>query len=202
MEDQPEASNRHQIWTLGDIAQLPADARARLMKELPDIIESIAAWIETLEKMAAQKPGDQRAAFMEANMAKMPGMVTWVDDGRKGENITVTQHDEDGNVASVIRGSSRTRDIQFLHDGEDKTYDAMLVYSMRRLGIEITEDNYQAIIPEGQVVLDDAMLTAIEGRITPDSFADLAYGADRKIIIHSANMANHHPAWATHADIQ
>ena len=197
-----QASNKHRIWTLEDIAVLPADARPRLLKELPDIIESVSGWIGVLEKTALQLPEEKRQAFLDENRAKMPGMVTWVDDGRADRQVTVTGKDEDGSSRIFARGDSRTRDLQLLVDGEDRTHDAMLAHKLRGLGIVVTEQNHAAVLPDGQIVLDSDMLTKIERHMSPAGFADLADAANRKIIIVDADPGRHDVRWKHHADIQ
>lgn len=194
--------NKHVIWTLEDIARLPKDTRGRLMKELPDIVDAVAGWMELLEKTAETLPEDKRSGFIAENMTQMPGMITWVDDGHHGCEVTIRAKDEEGNEALYAHGDSRTRDVELRVNGEDQTHNAMLVSKMAKMGIVLTEDNHKAILPPGQVVLDDEMLSRIETFMSPATFADIADAADRKIIIVADNMGAHDERWKHHADIQ
>jgi hypothetical protein len=180
IQEEPMSHPVYKVGTMLDIARIPEEALPRFIKELPEMLGMLRE-VDTFHKATASAAGPQKAADMiaESEQHLLSGLE-WIDDGREDFQVRVTARTEDGSETLRMDADSRTRDVSVVKDGEDHTYDMLIIGRLNRAGMSLTQGQIDEMMPEGRLVLPVERLHEIRD-MTPESINELCIAANRTL---------------------
>lgn len=171
----------YKVGTMLDIARIPLEALPRFLAELPEMLGMLRE-IDKFNHGLVEEASDRQHAeevIAESEEQLLSGLE-WVDDGKDDFKFTMTGKDEDGNEVLRMHADSKTRDFAAYHNGEDRTYDILLVGRLRRAGMTISDEDFAGMMPEGRFVLPAGRLHEIKD-MTPEALNELCLSANRTL---------------------
>ena len=177
------AERTYKAATLLDISRIPEEALPRFMKELPEMLGMLRE-VDKFHKASVSQESDQDVAAeaIAKSEAHLLNHILWVDDGGTDIEFSMTGKDDEGEEILKMHADSKTRDFAAIHNGEDRTYDILLVGRLNRAVMFMTTDDIEMMMPEGALILPLERLNHIND-MTPEAVNELCLSANRSLFV-------------------
>ena len=171
---------KYSVKTLLDIARIPEDAFPRFMEEFSKLVSIVRDADQAQTSIINQYPEEVRAELQEKVDRELIGAFYWEDDGEQHARVKIHSDTPEGKLEVNI--DSRLRDMTATLDGEDKTYDLMIIGKLAEGGLSMTGDYMDEMLPEGKLVLTGLQIASLRDA-NPNEIAELCIAANRVLHI-------------------